>query len=358
MALCGMRLIHMATIASPLLQRRKEPDEEQLLKLFWNRAELKKELGKLRQEKEKLIDQIRQQEGINLRSQQRLEQLENLLADPLQAVNAIVYYQLRGVWQQSRKRLMRLARDLVDRQQDREDQHARARFEQVRDGELAAIDEKIADIESRARVLENDLHTAQERRRQLRGFWNYFRRRAGVDKAEAIQASLEGLRSQITRLIAARQEKEAEPCPAFAGLSVEGKRNINLAIVALAQQLLVHFAEHNVAGLAREAAVRSLADVTYGSAVECRTLGQNVEGVVRRLDAVDKLMPQGRRRAEFLRLTAQYRRDSDTVPVAGSFATLPVVISEAGELRPADDRVIPVNVLADEYWDIYNVLLS
>ena len=49
----------MAAIASPLLQRRKEPDEEQLLKLFWNRAELKKELGKLRLEKEKLLDQLR-----------------------------------------------------------------------------------------------------------------------------------------------------------------------------------------------------------------------------------------------------------------------------------------------------------
>ena len=77
----------MATIASPLLQRRKEPDEEQLLKLFWNRAELKKELGKLRLEKEKLVDQLRQQESVNLRSEQRLEQLENLLADPLQAAN-------------------------------------------------------------------------------------------------------------------------------------------------------------------------------------------------------------------------------------------------------------------------------
>ena len=126
------RPIQMATIASPLLQRRKEPDEEQLLKLFWNRAELKKELAKLRREKEKLIDQLRQQETINLRAQQRLEQLENLLADPLQAVNAVIYYQLRGVWQQCRKRLMRVARELADRQQDREEQHSRGRFEQKR----------------------------------------------------------------------------------------------------------------------------------------------------------------------------------------------------------------------------------
>ncbi len=348
----------MATIASPLLQRRKEPDEEQLLKLFWNRAELKKELAQMRRENEKLIDQLRQQEGVNLRSQQRLEQLENLLADPLQAVNALVYYQLRGVWQQSRKRLMRLVRELVDRQQDREEQHARAGFEQQRDSDLAVVDEKIFDIESRSRAVENELRSVDERCRELRGFWNYFRRRNAGDRAAAIRAELDGLRSQVGRLQATRQEKELEPCSAFAGISTEGKRNINLAIVAMAQQLLVHLADHNVAGLAREAAVRSLADVTYGSTAQCRTLGQNIEIVVRRLEACEKLNAQVRRRAELLALTAQYRRETDTVPVAGSFASVPVLISEAGELRATDDRVIEVNVLADEYWDIYNVLLN
>ena len=206
--------------------------------------------------------------------------------------------------------------------------------------------------------MDADLHAVHERRRQLRGFWNYFRRRAAADQAEAIRAARDGLQLQIDRLRAARQEKELEPCPAFAGLSIEGKRNINLAVVAMAQQLLVHFADHNVAGLAREAAVRSLADVTYGNATECRALGENIESVVRRLDATEKLTAQVRRRAEFLKLTAQYRRETDTVPVASSFASVPVAITDSGDLRPLDDRVIAVNVLADEYWDIYTVLLS
>ena len=103
---------------------------------------------------------------------------------------------------------------------------------------------------------------------------------------------------------------------------------------------------------------RGLADVAYGSIVECRALSRNVEAVVRRLDAADKLVAQMRRRAEFLRLGAQYRRENDTVPMAGSFGALPLIIHESGEPRAADDRVIPVNVLADEYWDIYAVLLS
>ncbi len=348
----------MATIATPLLQRRKEPDEEQLLKLFWNRAELKKELAQLRRDKDKLIDQLRQQEGVNLRSQQRLEQLENLLADPLQAMNALVYYQLRGVWQQCRKRLTRVARELAERQQDREEQHAKARFEQARDAEMAVMDAKLADVDGRLRVVAEDLRAFEERGCQLRGFWNYFRRRVANERAEATRAALEGLQSQVERLQAARREKELEPGPAFAGLSIEGKRNINLAIVAMAQQLLVHFAEQNVAGLAREAAVRSLTDVTYGSVAECQVLGHAIETVARRLETMERLNALVRRRAEFLKLTAQYRRETDTVPVAGSFATVPVRITDGGEPQPADDRVIPVNVLADEYWDIYAVLLN
>jgi chromosome segregation ATPase len=291
----------MATMANALLQRRKEPDEEQLLKLFWNRAELKKELAQLRRDKDKLIDQLRQQEGINLRSQQKLEQLENLLADPLQAMNALVYYQLRGVWQQGRRRLARVARELEERQRDREEQHARARFDQMRDADLAALDTKLGELNERARVVANDLQAFEDHGRSLRGFWNFFRRRAAAECAEATRATIEGLQSQIERLHTARRSKEAEPVP---------------------------------------------------------SLGRTIESVVRRLEALERLNALVRRRAEFLKLTAQYRRETDTVPVAGSFATVPVLITEAGEPRPADDRVIPVNVLADEYWDIYAVLLN
>jgi hypothetical protein len=348
----------MASIASPLVQRRKEPDEEQLLKLFWNRAELKKELAKLRRERDKLVEQLRQQEGVNLRSQQRLEQLENLLADPLQAANAAVYYQLRGVWQQCRKRLARLARELRDRQQDHEEQHARGLFEQARDAVLAGIDAQLAELAARERDVESDLRAVEERTRQLRGFWNYLRRRAAADQAEAVRAALEGLQAQSARLRAERREKEAEPCPPFTGLSLEGRRNINLAVIAMAQELVVHLADGNVAGLARDAAVRSLSDVSYGTVAECRAQGQAIDTVVRRLDGMARLAAQVRRRAEFLRKAAQYRRDSDTVPMAASFGEIPLAIADAGEARPEGQRSLQVNVLADEYWEIYGVLLN
>lgn len=348
----------MASIATPLLQRRKEPEEEQLLKLFWNRAELKKELAGLRRDKERLLEQLHQQENLVLRAQQRLEKLENLLADPLAAINALVYYQLRGVWQQCRRRLVRLARELQERQQEREARQARSNFERLRDAEMAQFDNKISALVQRIQVVEADLEALQADMRRLRGFWHYFNRRGVLERFEAARATLDGLKSQRDSLQAQRRLQELEPPPALPALSTEGKRNINLAVIAMAQQLLVQLAEHNVAGLAREAAMRAVTDVHYGGMAECQALSQTIESVVHGLERVEQLDVLVRRRAEFLKATAQFRRDIDTVPVASSFSGIALTLTARGEPRPADDRLIPVNILADEYWDIYSVLLN
>ena len=45
-----------------------------------------------------------------------------------------------------------------------------------------------------------------------------------------------------------------------------------------------------------------------------------------------------------------------TVPVAGSFAEIPIEIGEGGDKR--NQKTVSVNVLADEYWDVYSVLLN
>jgi hypothetical protein len=349
----------MATIASALSPKKTEPnDEQQLIKLFWNRAELKKELDSLRREMGKLSEQLRHREASHLRLVQQLESLESLLADPLQAANALVYYQLRGVWQLARKRLVRLGRELMERQRVREERHAHALFMAAKNESLAALDERLAPLQARAEQISADLRVAEDRLLALHGFWNFFRRKRLSHQAEAIRASLEGLAVQIDRQLAQRRDLATEKAPEFEGLSLEGRRGINIAIIAMAQQLVLHFAQHNVANLARDASIRSLADAVYGSAAECRELGLLIESVVGRLPDASDLAMGSRRRAEYLRIMAEYRRESDTVPVAGSFANIPVAISEEGELKPTVDRAISANVLADEFWDIYSVLLT
>ena len=56
-------------------------DNEKLVELFKNRAELKKEFAALNKEKYRLQQMIKEQQGATARIVQRLEHLENLLVD-------------------------------------------------------------------------------------------------------------------------------------------------------------------------------------------------------------------------------------------------------------------------------------
>jgi hypothetical protein len=61
-----------------------------------------------------------------------------------------------------------------------------------------------------------------------------------------------------------------------------------------------------------------------------------------------------RTKLERLRATCEYRNSADTVPTADSL-TLPAMEQELGKPRaPAQNTF---NVLAEDYWDLYTVLL-
>lgn len=347
----------MLALAQTLLARRRPVDDDRLLRLFWNRAELKREFAKLQRERERMVDQIRQQEGAVLRAQQRLDQLEGLLADPERAANAAVYFQLRGIWAYGRRRLARLARDLTTRQQEREGQREAARFEEHRLAALHAIEQRLLPLQERRASLEAELTAVRASRFERTGFWNYFTRRRLDAEQAVLVAARQSVDEQIERYERARQEKLKEEAPLPDTLGVEGKRLVNLSVIALAQELLLAFTEHDVVRLARDASLRQVSEVSYGPLKSCRALSVRIEAVLRKVEAMDELAARMRRRAEFLRQTVSYRRDSDTVPAPDGLAVLPAQLTVDGEPRPAGAREVAVNVLADEYWDIYGVLL-
>lgn len=344
----------------PTLPGRRRPpvDDERLLRLFWNRAELKREFAKLQRERDRMLEHLRQQEGATLRAQQRLEQLEGLLADPLRAANVAVYFQLRAIWQHNRRRLVRLAQDLAARQQELERERDAARFRDNRAAAVAAIDQRVAALHERRAALAAELATLESRRAGLGALWQYFSRRGVEADAAAVRAAGEAVDAQIERYERAREEKRAESCAPLDGLGIDGRRFVNVAVIALAQELLLHFAEHDVAGLVRDASLRAVTDVSYGGLTECRALSERVERALAALDRIDDLPARVRRRATWLRREALYRRDTDTVPSAGAFDSIPLAICPEPEAVPQGDRAVVVNVLADEYWDVLAVLLG
>jgi hypothetical protein len=344
-------------LAQQFLARRRPVDDDRLLRLFWNRAELKREFAKLQRERERMLDQVRQQEGALLRAQQRLDQLEGLLADPERAASAAVYFQLRGIWAYGRRRLGRLARDLATRQQEREGQREAARFEEHRLAALHAIEQRLQPLRERRAALEGELTVIRARRFERTGLWNYFARRRLDSEQAVLVAARQAVDEQIGRYERAREDKLKEEAPLPDGIGVEGKRLVNLSVIALAQELLLAFSEDDVVTLARDASLRQVSEVGYGQLQACRDLSRRIEAVLRKVEAMDELAGRMRRRAEFLRQTVGYRRDSDTVPAAEDLARVPAQLTRDGDPRPAGAGELAVNVLADEYWDIYSVLL-
>jgi len=103
-----------------LLERQAAEPTEQLLKLYWNRADVKRELKALRRERFELLDKLKEQEGAIVRAQEQLEGLERLLTNPLAAANAMVYFQLRHLWRVGAQRLEQFGRELQVQREKRE----------------------------------------------------------------------------------------------------------------------------------------------------------------------------------------------------------------------------------------------
>lgn len=352
----GMANEKMVGIALRRKDQDSDSEEERLLMLFRNRSELKKEFAKLRQSGEKLQEQLQQQESETLRSQQRLEQLESMLANPVQAANASVFYQLRGIWSHCHRKLVRLNENLLAHRHDQEMKLALNQFNAMKKAALAEIDKHGQKARKQFEATEREVESLKEQLARSRGFWNFFKRRGIVAKIETAEAAHSASKAHLKECLEQMKVKEEMPSPEFGELSIEGRRSINLMLIAVAQELYLHFSKYNVSGLAREASVRQVTDVNYGDINACRQMNIHIEQCMRSLPSGQELVAKATQRAAYLESLENYRLETDTVPVAGSFAEIPLAIGNEGDIR--GQKSVSVNVLADEYWDVYSVLLT
>lgn len=337
----------------PRQQRSGAADDDRLLDLFWNRAELKKAFADLRAERDRLRLRVRDQEAQILRARQRVEELEGVLADPAQAANATVFYQLRALWGYGRRRLMRLSRDLATHERERLQEAGRQAFESSREVDLAALDRQLADARRRVQDAQQVWVALARRRRSL---WAWVGSRPSREELEMAQDTVRVARGERDRIEQLRQSKLHEAAPDGGGLDVDGRRRINLAVIALAQELLLHFDEDGLARLSREAVSRQFGEVDYGNPSSCRRLSRGLASGLAAFEALRDLPARIRHRARYLEKLARYRLDTDSVPVASCLETIPPRLDSEGS--PLDNRLVATNVLAEEYWDLYAVLLN
>ncbi|MFO7305148.1 MAG: hypothetical protein C0P74_006475 [Gammaproteobacteria bacterium] len=334
-----------------------EPAEQQerLLQLYWNRAELKKELSRLQNEHYKLKEKLRAYELAAEQAREQFAALEEYLGNPDVGPHALVYFQLRGLWRNCASRVERFARQLEQQQRERERRRQLIEFDQGRQRQLADLDRRILDARSTADMLEAQLKLMQNKLERLRGFWNYFQRRRLAEEIEVERQKWEVVATQVTDLSDERADLENAPAPEFPGISVDGRRIVNTAVIAYAQHLVAALSEGGLAMLAKETTTKRLLEVRYGDQEQCRrllTLLRDAGAVVERA-AAD--LAGLKARTEALRANATYRSDADTVPLTDSIGTLPAPTNLVSGLETANRAGI--NVLVDDYWDVYRALL-
>ncbi len=350
-------VIELANLVRGRLGPSPAPAEDQrVLLLFRNRAELKKAYGELQEEVYRLKDRIKQQEGATARVQEMLGTLESRLGLVETAYPALVFYQLRALWQCGREILEQFVSELANQQEDRErraflaecNRRLFARRQSV-EGGLRIAETEHADAHARVAELE-------AARAKLTRFWHYFKRRdidrqlqAAREAARAANAALDEARGAADRL-------NAEPAPQFPGLSLEARRAINLAVIAYAEVLCLRLIDTPLVALAKEATSRREVADNYGDRAECEALIGAIVTARLTLHAKSSVAQDVKERSDRLKAIARYRNGSDTTPLADSVAFGDGDILAGQPLGGKRAARMP-NVLAEDTWDLFRVLL-
>jgi hypothetical protein len=328
----------------------REPtiEDERLFALFRNRTELRKELNALDDDRHRLLDRLKLQEGATMRVEEQMAALEQYLGRAEEGYKSLAYYQLKALWRAACKRLEQFGAELTRQQKDRERRQQLAEFERDKRSRAGEFDRELVEARVLAEQLQAEQKLARQKLAQLQGFWNYFRRRSLSDAVQARELRIMAANDQIERLDATVQAIQSEPPPLFEGLSVDGRRAINLAVIAYAELLHDRLAPGGLAELARQSTLKRVFDAHYGTPQECQILLHEAADAVAEVERMGEDLGEIKSRADRLRRSVVYRNDEETVP-------LPDSLTPAADGVPAGARKA-VNVLLDEYWEIHRCL--
>jgi prefoldin subunit 5 len=329
----------------PSIGKADPAEQERLLKLFWNRAELKKELQGLDDQLHNLRNKLKQQENANARLQQQLEQLEMLLGNPERGFDALVHFGLKSLWRACREQLERFAADLKRDRQDAQRKQQLAEFQADRAERLKVADERLRQAKEVADAESERLRQRVERMVKLKGFWNYFRRRELAAEIAAQRERCVVAERQFADMREAHRTIEKEPWPEFPGLTIDGRRGVNLAVIAYAQILYAKLAVSGLAMDSRLANNRSVESAKHGGLEACLARVREITQALAAVGSQEGLAALIKARVEKMAKGATWRNATETVPQPAS-------------LPPAAAGGVPdANVLVDDYWDVYKVLL-
>jgi hypothetical protein len=295
------------------LEHPEAPEDERLIQLFRNRAELKKTLADAKDEVHRMKDRVKLQEAATLRVREQLEHLESLLGQPVAGLHCLAHYQLRELWRAGHEQIGTMIRELAGAREERErkqflaDQN-RQLFERQQGARAAAAraENASADVRARLAAVQAALQSSQR-------WWHYFRRREllrqrqGIEaEAASAQAELQEARAQLVKIEEAGGAK-------YPGLSLDARRMLNLTIIAAAQILALRMKPDSLIARMTEAMSRSEPQVDGGPDAAMATMQEITRARAILTQAEQTLAGDSRKLADYLASRVQYRLPAESM---------------------------------------------
>jgi hypothetical protein len=334
-----------------VLEHPDDPEDERVLNLFQNRAQMKKALGDAQDELHRLKDRIKLQEAATARVREKLEQLEAHLGSPLTGLHSLVHYQLRDLWSTGHAQIQRLLREQAQQREERERRQFmadlnRQLFERSQRARADCAEAERVTAEVRAKVAGLQAQWVRSQR-----WWHYFKRRDLKRRMQAVQAEASAAEGQLKQAREELVRVEEEGGTKYPGLSLQARRTLNLMAMACAQLQAVRLSPQSL--LARCVEAMSRSEPQFEGAGDAAAALAMIQEVARAKAAMIKnaaeLQPDIRKLADHL--AAQVR-------FAGENYVLPSEQSVQAALHSGLGRGerMSWNLLSDDLWSVSDLL--
>ena len=190
---------------------------------------------------------------------------------------------------------------------------------------------------------------------KLDKWWHRWQRPKLARQRPALQAAFDAAEATLLGARARCEQLEKAGAGEFPGISVEAKRAINLAAIACAEVLCLRLARTSLVASARAAMSRREANEYYGDLPACVSIMSDIVKARNLLKQRGGITQEVAQRTERLRSTASYLGEFETVPIPESCD-----VSEGDVLAHGSQGVTAArlpNVLAEDTWDLFKVLL-
>jgi hypothetical protein len=331
------------------------PEDGRVVELFRSRAELRKQHDELGQELQRLRDRLKQQEAATSRVQEMFESLERRLESADSGLSTLVFYHLRALWGDGREIIALLVKDLSAKQEERERkafalEGNRRQFQLRKDTE-----QQLRQTESQMVAARRELADFDTRLAGLNKWWHRWQRPKVAAQRPALQSAADAAEAALHAARARCEQIEKGGAGEFPGLSVEARRAINLAAIACAEVLCLRLSRTNLVSAARAAMARRESNSGYGDLAACVTFMGDIVKARNLLQQRAGITQEVSQRTERLRATAAYLGEFETVPIPESCSVTEGDVITHGS-QGVSAAKLP-NVLAEDTWDLFKVLL-